>query len=427
MIQGSPLLFIFLVIYGLRSLFLTILNRLNIAYLRHHGHEVPRVFLDTVDQGKLAQMSAYAVDLAGLSLVTSLFSQGLFLLVLLSGVLPWFAHEISALTQNPVATGLIFLGVLSVLLNLPNVAFDLYETFVIEDRYGFNTQTLRIWFSDLIKGVTISAVLGVILLSVLLLLISKTPRIWWALAWLALGALELLLLWLYPVVIAPWFNKFEPIARQELENRIHQLVKGADFSIKGVFQVDAGKRSHHTNAYFAGIGRTKRVVLFDTLLASHRDDEILAILAHELGHYRKQHILKQLMAIEVLSFLGLFVASKLLGSPLLYHTFGFHHPMSYLGLFLVGTLMDLAGFFFRPFGSALSRKFEREADDAVLDLMGTAVPFVRALKRLAVDNLANLNPHPLYARFHYSHPPLVERIERLDRLENEKGVRPGHG
>ncbi len=422
MIQGSPLLFIFLFLYGVRSLFLIVLNRLNIAYLRRHGHEVPRVFVDTVDQEKLAKMSAYTADLARFGLVASLLSQSFFLFIVLSGLLPWLTDEIPLLTRNPVASGLIFLGVLSILLNLPNVPFDLYETFVIEDRYGFNTRTLWMWFSDLIKGVTISAALGAILLSVLLLFIAKIPRIWWVLAWAAMGAFELLLFWLYPVVIAPWFNRFEPIAQGDLESRIRQIVKGAGFRIKGVFQVDAGKRSRHTNAYFTGIGRTKRVVLFDTLLSSHRDDEILAILAHELGHYRKRHILKLLVAVEILSFLGLFVASILLGWPLLYRTFGFHHPTSYVGLFFIGMLMDLAGFFFRPLGSALSRKFEREADDAVLDLMGTALPLGQALKRLAVDNLANLNPHPLYARFYYSHPPLVERIERLERLENEKGA-----
>jgi STE24 endopeptidase len=223
-----------------------------------------------------------------------------------------------------------------------------------------------------------------------------------------------LILWLYPVLIAPLFNKFEPIASRELETKIGTLMAKAGLAVKGVFQMDAGKRSKHTNAYFTGLGRTKRIVLFDTLLASHSDDEILSVLAHETGHWMKKHTIKQLILLEVLSLIGLFIVAKLLDWSLIYQTFGFQAQIEYIGLFLVPVILSPLGYFMRPVGSALSRKYEREADDVAVTLMGTAGPMKNTLIRLSADNLANLLPHPLFSWFNYSHPPPVERIERLD-------------
>jgi len=178
--------------------------------------------------------------------------------------------------------------------------------------------------------------------------------------------------------------------------------------------MDAGKRSKHTNAYFTGIGRTKRIVLFDTLLTSHPEEEILSVLAHETGHWVKKHILKQLILLELLSLIGLFVVAKLLSWHLIYETFGFPEQIEYVGLLLVPVVLSPLGYFMSPIGSALSRRYEREADDVAVSLMGTAEPMKSALIRLSADNLANLVPHPLFSWFNYSHPPPLERIERLD-------------
>jgi STE24 endopeptidase len=221
------------------------------------------------------------------------------------------------------------------------------------------------------------------------------------------------MLWLYPVVIAPLFNKFEPIQDLGLVERIRNLMKEVGLRVKAVLRMDAGKRSKHTNAYFTGIGKTKRIVLFDTLLDSHPEEEIISVLAHEVGHWKKRHVLKQIILLEALSFVVFYVVSRLLKWPLLYQTFGFEEPVVYVGIFLVGALLSPLGYFAQPLESAISRRFEREADDFVLELMKTGEPMQNALKRLASDNLANLIPHPSYAWFYYSHPPLVERIERL--------------
>jgi STE24 endopeptidase len=227
------------------------------------------------------------------------------------------------------------------------------------------------------------------------------------------GGFELLLLWLFPVVILPLFNKFDPIENIGLEDRIRTLMEKVGLRAKGIFKMDASKRSKHTNAFFVGLGRTKRIVLFDTLLGSHTEEEILAVLAHEAGHWKKRHVLRMLVPLEILSFVSFYAVAKLLNWQLIYQTFGFQESHIYVGLFLIGAFISLLGFFAEPLESGISRRFEREADDFALGVMEAAKPMSSALKRLAADNLANLSPHPLYAWFYYSHPPLVERVARL--------------
>jgi len=414
--QFNSLLMVFLVVFALRSLFQFALNRLNIVHLRRHGKHVPVIFRGWVDGEKLARISAYTAEASNFSIVVSLFDHALLLAILLSGFLPWLFRTVSRWQPSFVVQGLAFFAVLAVISHLPHIPFGLYGTFVIEDRYGFNTRTLKLWFSDWIKSTAISAILSGLLLWLLLMLLYHVGKTWWVWAWMMIGGFELVILWLYPVVIAPLFNKFEPISDDELKDRIVSLMRKAGLRVKGVLQMDAGKRSKHTNAYFTGIGRTKRIILFDTLLASHPQEEIISVLAHEAGHWKRKHVLKQLILMEIISLVGLYIVATLLNWPLLYHTFGLREPVAYVGLFLVGALISLLGYFLRPLGSALSRKFERQADDAAVALMGTVKSMGDALKRLAAENLANLVPHPLYAWFYYSHPPPVERISRLERM-----------
>ena len=413
MIQLNSLLFTFLAVFLLRSGVQIYLNRLNISYLRQHGKAVPKIFQDTIDPERLKKISAYTVDSENFEAMATLINQGLFLAILLSGFLPWLVNTMSLWKYGPIITGLIFFAVLSIFANLLRIPFTLYETFVIEERYGFNVMKFKMWISDLMKSLIIVAILGGLLLGLLLALILHGGDAWWVWAWMVVGGFELLLLWLFPVVIFPLFNKFDPIENKGLEEHIRTLMEKVGLRAKGIFKMDASKRSKHTNAFFVGIGRTKRIVLFDTLLASHTEDEILAVLAHEAGHWKKKHVLRMLILLEILSFVSFYAVAKFLNSPLLYQTFGFQEAIVYVGLFLVGTFASLLGYFAQPLESAVSRKFEREADDFALELMETGEPMRNALKRLASDNLANLTPHPLYAWVNYSHPPLVERIERL--------------
>jgi STE24 endopeptidase len=413
MIQLNFLLAVYLAVVLFCSGTQVFLNWLNISYLHRHGSIVPRVFQDTVGQEELKKISSYTVDFSQFDTMATLVGQALSLVILLSGFLPWLEKMIRQRGGGMIIGGLIFFAILSMLTTLFRIPFNLYETFVIEERYGFNTKTLSIWLSDWVKSTAILAILGGLLLGLLLILVIHVGNTWWVWAWMLVGGFELLMLWLFPVVIAPLFNKFELIENQSLEERIRTLMEKVGLRIKGVFKVDASKRSKHTNAYFTGIGRTKRIVLFDTLLGSHTEEEILAILAHEVGHWKKRHILKQLILVEIFSFIVFYSVAKFLKWPLIYHTFGFREPIPYSGLFLIGALLSPLGYFIQPLGSAISRRFEREADDFAKELMEMAEPMRSALKRLATDNLANLTPHPLYAWFYYSHPPLVERISRL--------------
>jgi STE24 endopeptidase len=423
MIQLNFLLVTFLAVFLLRSGVQILLNRLNISYLRQKGSTVPEIFQDVLDQEKLKKISLYTIDSDRFQMIVTLVNQVFFLVILLSGFLPWLVRVFGPWRFGLIIKGLIFWAALSILLNLLHIPFNLYETFVIEDRYGFNTTTLHIWISDLLKSVAISAILGGLLLCLLLALVIYVGKTWWVWAWILTGGFELLILWLFPRVVAPLFNKFEPIENKELEHRIGTLMEKVGLRAKGVFRMDAGKRSRHTNAYFTGIGKSKRIVLFDTLLASHTEEEILSILAHEVGHWKRRHLLKQIVVLELLSLAVFYVVAKFLDWPLLYRTFGFQQPLPYVGLFLIGALLSPLGYFAQPLESALSRRFEREADDFVWVLMKTAEPMRSALKRLAADNLANLVPHPLYAWFYYSHPPLVERIKRLPQAPEEKEMR----
>jgi STE24 endopeptidase len=413
MIHFNLLLEIFLAVFLLRSGTQIYLSWLNISYLRQHGTTVPEIFKDILDPEKLKTISAYTVDSENFSMVATLANQGLFLVILLSGFLPWLVKTISLWQYGQIVSGLIFFAVLSVFANLLRIPFSLYEAFVIEERYGFNAMSFKVWVSDLFKSIVIGAIMGGLLLGLLLILVIYGGKAWWIWAWMLVGGFELLLLWLYPVVILPLFNKFDPIENIGLENRIRTLMEKVGLRAKGIFKMDASKRSKHTNAFFVGLGRTKRIVLFDTLLASHTEEEILSVLAHEAGHWKKKHILRMLVPLEILSLVSFYAVAKLLNWPLIYQTFGFQESPVYVGLFLIGTFISLLGFFAEPLESAISRRFEREADDFALELIGTGEPMTAALKRVASDNLANLSPHPLYAWFYYSHPPLVERIARL--------------
>jgi STE24 endopeptidase len=319
----------------------------------------------------------------------------------------------------PIAAGLFFFlipGIISWFLDLP---FDYYHTFVIEEKFGFNQSSRKVWISDQLKSGILSLILLVLILSLLLGMIGLSPRCWWLWGFLALSVLQLLLTILYPILIAPLFNKFVPIQNEALGEKIKHLMETAAIPIKGIFQMDAGKRSRHTNAYFTGLGKTKRIVLYDTLIQSHPQEEVLAVLAHEAGHFKKKHILKQFLLLESAMLVFFYLAFRLIDWPLLYATFGFGGPKVYAGLMLIGILAQKAGFFLLPFSMALSRRFERQADVLAVKLLRDAQPMISGLKRLAADNLSNLFPHPLYVRFHYSHPPFLERMDSLQRISEE--------
>jgi len=414
----KTLLILFLVLFLGRIIWRFVLQQFNIRNLREHGRVIPPVFEGVIDEATLAKMVDYTYDNSRLENKENLTEDVLELAIIFL-LLPVLVAKIAGLQWHLIWQALIFFGTLSVIGGVVGMPFDIYHTFVLEKKYGFSTITWKLWLTDLIKSVLISAILMAVLLSAFMAFIIYLPHSWWFWAWVFFTSFEILLLWLYPVVIAPLFNKYEPIKDEELKGKIEALLSKVGLKAKGIFQVDEGKRSKHTNAYFTGIGKTKRIVLFDTLLASHSHDEILAVLAHEIGHWKKKHILKQLIFMIAASLVGFYLIYFIINWPPLYSAFGLQQRPVYAGLLLVSLYFSCLGFFFSPIGAWISRRYEREADAMAHELTGTSEPMINALKRLAKDNLSNLHPHPWYVRFYYSHPPLIERIEYLQKMDKK--------
>ena len=392
-----------------------IIERINANYLKRYGQKVPVAFNGMIDEKELKNISRYTADNIRFKLVQTIVSKVIFLYIILSGILPWLAASLEQV--NFLIAGLVFFAVIGLVEVSMGLPFDYYHSFVLEERYGFNTKTLKIWLSDLIKSMLVVIIIGTFLLCSLLLMVKYAGQNWWIWAWAIFLCFQLLMTILYPTIIAPLFNKFTPLEDSELNDSIKRLAEKEGLNVGGIYQMDATRRTRHTNAYFSGLGRAKRIVLFDSLIQSHSQDEILAILAHEVGHLKKNHIKKQLIIISFVSLLLFFMASKLLAWNVIYESFGFSNMPCYVGLFLVGILWEPVNFFISPIGMAISRRFEREADFYSLGIVKTAKPLTTALKKMAKENLSNLRPHPIYVCFNYSHPPLLQRIEYLEARE----------
>jgi STE24 endopeptidase len=407
---------IFLSVYLLIYLFSALTNigidLLNTYHLRGHGKLIPRGFEGIIDQEKLGKINDYTADNTFLDVAKTIAGKIVFLVIILSGLLPLIADILKE--TDLLLAGLIFFaipGLINILVSLP---FDYYHIFIIEGKYGFNTRTMKTWISDLLKSLLIMVILGSILLSLTMILIERAGGVWWIFAWLIFLLFQILISVIYPTIIAPIFNKFIPIQDEELYRAIEELAASEGLNIKGIFQMDAARRSRHTNAYLSGLGKTKRIVLYDTLLESHKNDEILAVLAHEIGHLKKRHIRKQIIISGIISFLLFFASSRVIAWSFMYESFGFSSTPVYAGLFLIAVILEPVWFLLSPIPMAVSRRFEREADQHVSRVLKRGEFLISALKKMALDNLSNLNPHPVFVRFNYSHPPIPERIRYLE-------------
>jgi STE24 endopeptidase len=414
MVTCNLLLLSFLTVYFLGLFVSLVLEAVNRRHLRAKGIQVPAPLAGFIDEDILSRSVSYTLKNSRFGIVHQISSEIILLGILLSGFLP-LLEKLTQIWQLPFTlSGLFFLLIPGLISSLVDLPFDYYHTFVIEEKFGFNKNTRKTWIIDQLKAGVLSLVLFSLILSLILWIIRFSPNHWWLWGFLILSFIQLLMAVLYPILIAPIFNTFEPIQDPALVEKINDLLQEAGIRIKGLFQMDAGKRSRHTNAYFTGLGRTKRIVLFDTLIQSHPPEEVLAVLAHEVGHFKGKHILKQFFLFECSTMIAFYLSYLLLDWSLLYRTFGFENNPPYAGLFLLGILGQKIGFFVTPLYMALARRFERQADRFAVRLLKSPSTMVTVLKRLAADNLSNLFPHPWYVRFHYSHPPLMERIIALE-------------
>jgi len=389
------------------------LRQINLRHLQVHGCTIPPGFESAVTPETLAKSTAYTLDSSRLGLWESLFDNVLLLLFLFGGLLPLYGQFIAGMTTSFILQGVLFFLLLTWLQTLLAVPFSLYSTFVVEARHGFNTMTLRLWLSDLFKAQGIGSLLLAVVITVTFGLIQWAPQRWWLWAWAFMAAFSLFMMVLSPYVIEPFFNHFEPVTEEGLEDEIKVVMAKAGLKVSRVMQMDASKRSRHSNAYFTGIGRVKRIVLYDTLIKQMTHAEIIAVLAHEVGHWKLRHVLKRLFVVEALLLGGSWLAFKLLQWEGLPGLIGLNDASLAAQLVILGFIASLGLFPFTPLTSWLSRRDEYAADRFACQITGKPEALATALIKLSAENLANLHPHPFYAWFYYSHPPVVERVRML--------------
>jgi STE24 endopeptidase len=389
------------------------LRFLNLRHMKRYGTHVPEGFEGYIDEPALLKTHAYTVETSSLSLIESVFGNIVMIVFLFGGVLGLYSSWIGSLGLPFAVKGTLFFLLLSCINTVISIPFSLYATFKIENKYGFNTMTPILWVADLAKSLIISTViLGTVSLGGFSI-VQNSPGYWWLFVWGFFFVLSIFLMYISPYVIEPLFNKFTPLKGGELEENIRELMNKAGIRVGRVFTIDASKRSRHTNAYFTGIGRVKRIVLFDTLMEMMSQSEILAVLAHEAGHWKKKHVLKRIVLFELLSLAGAYLSFIVLRSNLLSDMFAIKGEAFFAELVILGFIFGMAAFPFTPLMSFFSRRHEEEADRFAVELTRDPGSLATSLIKLSKDNLSNLHPHPLYAKFYYSHPPIVERIRKI--------------
>ncbi|HXI10814.1 MAG TPA: M48 family metallopeptidase [Thermodesulfobacteriota bacterium] len=404
-----------IIIYFMMLAFGYALERANINRLRQRASGLPEELDREIDSDRLAAAEAYTAEKTRFGIAASVFNNAVTLFFLFCGPLVWYDRWIASLGLGFIPSGVLFIVILSVAGSVLNIPFSLYGTFVIEKRYGFNTSTPVLWITDALKGLVISTVLLAAAAGASLWIYRASPHLWWLWLWVFYLGLSIFLIYLSPYLIEPLFNRFDPLGDAALEESIREVAGKAGIKVSRVFKMDASKRTAHTNAYFTGIGHVKRIVLYDTLLQKLSGKEIVAVLAHEIGHWKRRHLLKGILVTEAAALIALYLAYLLLGLDVPNRLFGIEGSL-FTAVVMLAFLATIAGFPFSPLFAWISRRHEREADRSSYELTGEVLPMIGALVKLSRDNLSNLNPHPLYVAFHYSHPPVAERIKYLKRL-----------
>ncbi len=397
---------------------------LNLAYLKRRAAAPPPEWAGVLDTSRFPQMVAYREANTRLAQWARLADLALTLVILLSGLLPALARWATALPVGRLWQGVAVIAVLGAIQYVASIPWEILSDFGVERKFGFSTITWKTWLTDQVKGILLAVVLGGPLVAGVLFLIERLGANWWLPAWGLVVLFQLFVAWIAPVVIFPLFNKFEPLKDEVLRDEVFALARKANFPLGGVFQVNASLRSTHSNAYFAGFGKNRRIALFDTLLEQLSHAEILAVLAHEIGHWKKRHIPRSLAAGVLLSGVGMALMAWVLGQPWLYRAIGMEDlyravepvgPVVGVGLYVAGILFSPLGLLLSPILNGVSRRREYEADAYSLELYPHPTALEEGLIRLSEKNLANLFPHPLAVIFYHSHPPLLDRVEAIRR------------
>jgi STE24 endopeptidase len=416
----SPFAIIALVLILSRAIAELWLSRLNQQHVRAHANEVPPTFREIVDEPTYRRSVEYTLAKSRFGEVITLFDAVLLIGLLFSGVLPWAFEKFTGAFGTSVWAMTGFLFATGIILSIVSLPFAWYAQFKLEERFGFNTTTVKTWVLDRVKGLLLAVLLGLPLLALVLKLVEWTGLNWWIWAALLVIAFQLLLMLIAPAVIMPLFNKFTPLPEgSALRERLFALAKRTDFPTRSIEVMDGSKRSHHSNAFFTGFGRFRKIVLFDTLVDQLAEPELESVLAHEIGHYKKRHVMKLLCVSIFGVFIGFAAVAWLARQEWFYRAFGFDYHAGFAAgnvvpaMLLFALLAGTISFWFSPLIHLWSRRFEYEADAFAHATMGDAQPLVQALRKLTEKNLSNLTPHPLYSGFYYSHPTLLEREQAL--------------
>jgi STE24 endopeptidase len=390
--------------------------------MRHvaiHRGEVPAPFRSSVSLAAHQKAADYTLAKTRFGLITTAIATATVLAwTLLGGLdaLNTVVRDAVLPRWGSMAYQLALIGVFSMISGLIDLPTDLYNTFRLEQRYGFNRMTLSMYLSDMLKSTAVAVVIGTPIAALVLWIMGATGRLWWLYAWIAWMSINVLLLVLYPTVIAPLFNKFRPLDDESLKARVQALMSRCGFAAKGLFVMDGSRRSAHANAYFTGFGASKRVVFFDTLLAKLSPGEVEAVLAHELGHFKLRHVIKRIGSMFVISLIALALLGWLSNQTAFYTSLGVNPsmgaPNDALALLLLMLVLPVFGFFTAPLFALMSRRHEFEAD-AYASRQASGEDLANALLKLHEDNASTLTPDPLYVRFYYSHPPASERLAAL--------------
>ena len=389
---------------------------LNLRHAARAGAAVPPALRERVDDATALRSRDYTLAHGRLGLLNFGYGALVTLALLFSGLLPALDAALARRGLAGAHRFVAFLVILSVLTSLAELPFSLYGTFVLEQRFGFNRTTLPLWLKDRLKGLALGAVLGLPLLYAMHGFFALTGRAWWLWLFAFMTAVQIGMVWLYPTVIAPLFNRFEPLPEGPLRERLESMAREARFATRGLYLMDASRRSGHSNAYFTGFFRP-RIVLFDTLVQEMTVDEAAAVLAHEIGHYQARHVHQRLLVGLAGQLLVLWALSVLVRWPPLFAAFGFSGPSLQAALALASLGGGAFTFWLAPLSSWVSRRHEYQADRHAVDVARAPAALRSALVKLNGQNLTNLHPHPWYSAWNYSHPTLLERLSAIERYE----------
>jgi STE24 endopeptidase len=405
------LILILLVLKTGAEIWLSLLNRKRVL---EEAGDVPAAYRDFIDEPTYDKSVAYTLAKNRIEVLETLYDAAILGVILLSGILPWLWSAGMDTLGNGVWGQAVSLFLVFAILGLTGIPFEWYRQFRLEERFGFNKSTIRLWIVDKVKGMLIGAAIGIPVLAFLVWLVGLT-QFWWLWGFAAMVVFQLLMVVLYPMFILPLFNKFEELPEGSLRKRLMELGDRTGFRARTILVMDGSKRSGHSNAYFTGFGRFRRIVLYDTLIEQMKERQLESVLAHEIGHYKLGHIPKLLLLSTASLFISFLALGWLQRSDWFVEAFGFTATGA-IGpvILLFGLLAGLVTFWISPLTNVLSRKHEYEADDfAKRALDDDPMPILEALRILSAKNLSNLTPHPIYSAFYYSHPTLLEREQAL--------------